>query len=87
MQRYPRNPGETQKHELLTTAHEELSHTGGRDAIITALTEEGKKWNNMAVDAQWVVNRCEATTTEVGCFLQLPKKKSKNCSHIALQKL
>lgn len=54
------------KHELLTTAHEELSHTGGRDAIVTALTEEGKKWNNMAVDAQWVVNRCEATTTEVG---------------------
>lgn len=65
---------------LLTTAHEELSHTGGRDAIVTALTEEGKKWNNMAVDAQWVVNRCEATTTEVG-------KNSKKCSHLSLPKL
>ena len=66
------------KHELLTTAHEELSHTGGRDAIITALTEEGKKWNNMAVDAQWVVNRCEATTTEVGFVLyNYPKNTQK----------
>ena len=51
------------KQELLTTAHEELSHTGGRDAIVTALTEEGKTWNNMALDAQWVVNRCEACRT------------------------
>ena len=67
------------KHELLTTAHEELSHTGGRDAIVTALTEEGKKWNNMAVDAQWVVNRCEATTTEVWFFFyNYPKKTQKN---------
>ena len=32
---------------------------GGRDELVLALKEEGKTWSNVALDAQWVVNRCE----------------------------
>ena len=32
---------------------------GGHDAIVKALAAEGKVWTNVALDAQWVVKRCE----------------------------
>ena len=44
---------------FLKTCHDELSHLGGRDAIVKALKEEGKWWTNLSIDAQWVVLRCE----------------------------
>lgn len=48
-----------EKLKLLRACHEELSHMGGRDGLVKALKEEGKSWTNVALDAQWVVNRCE----------------------------
>ena len=48
-----------EKLKLLTACHVELSHLGGRDAVVQALKEEGKTWTNIALDAQWVVKRCE----------------------------
>lgn len=48
-----------EKLNLLTACHKELSHMGGRDALVQALKEEGKTWTNVSLDAQWVVKRCE----------------------------
>ena len=44
---------------FLKGVHEDLSHLGGRDAIVTALKEEGKTWQNVDMDAEWICKRCE----------------------------
>ena len=37
----------------------ELSHMGGRDALVQAMKEEGETWTNLALDGQWVVKSCD----------------------------
>ena len=46
------------KLDLLTAAHEDASHIGGRAAVAKALAEEGSTWTNLILDAQWVIHRC-----------------------------
>jgi len=47
-----------EKVNLLRTAHEEMAHSGGRDAIVKAMKEEGKAWLHVSLDAAFVVTRC-----------------------------
>ncbi|CAE7300484.1 unnamed protein product, partial [Symbiodinium sp. CCMP2592] len=59
-----------EKVALLQAAHEDCSHTGGRHAVIRAMKEVGKTWNNIALDGDWIVRRCELcrsnSTREMG---------------------
>ena len=51
---------------FLKTCHDELSHVGGRQAIIKSLKDEGKTWTNLTLDAQWLVLLCE-TCRQTSC--------------------
>ena len=44
---------------LLSAAHQDLSHMGGRDALVAALRDVDHCWVNLKLDAQWFVDRCE----------------------------
>ena len=47
------------KVQFMKAAHEDLGHARGRAGIVKSLTEEGKAWINMGLDAQWFAARCE----------------------------
>ena len=47
------------KLELMAAAHRDASHMGGRDAILGALKAQAVHWNQLKLDASWLVAKCQ----------------------------
>ena len=48
-----------EKINKIVTAHESLQHLGGREGVIKVLREAEQTWNNMELDAAFVLRRCD----------------------------